>query len=535
MKRSTLLACIISLTFLICSCSIQEKRDKSYPTITKPISIIDGKFVDKHNRQLILSGVNLVNKDSSKNYIGPEDSETFKNFKKSGFNIIRLGIIWDGLEPEPGVFDENYLKQIDQQIQWAKENDLLVFMDMHQDLFSVKYSDGAPEWATLDENKEHITGAVWSDSYLISPAVQTSWDNFWANKPVSDGIGVQDHYAKAWQHVAKRYVNNHTVVGFDVMNEPFAGSEALAYSPKLFEAYGELIFQRTEVKKSLEEIAMMWSEPQGRFDALKTIADKESFAQVMDAIYEINTEFESTAMQSFYQKVADAIREVDSNKILFFNHSYFCNSGVRTALQPVTTKDGKSDPLVAYAAHAYDLLVDTKELENSSTERLEHIFGRIHESSQRMNAPVLLGEWGAFGNDSPGISELAYTQIKLIEKLQFSNTYWAYGMGTENNNYYKNVLTRPYPISINGNLISYKYDRDSGTFVCTWKETANISAPTSIYIPNLSLIDMNEIISTNKGIEASIQAIEESTSGYLYIKSSGMNTERTISFPIQKN
>lgn len=57
----------------------------------------------------------------------------------------------DRLEPEPGVYNEDYLKEIDERIQWAEQNNLFVVLDMHQDLFSVKYSDGAPEWATLDE------------------------------------------------------------------------------------------------------------------------------------------------------------------------------------------------------------------------------------------------------------------------------------------------------------------------------------------------------------------------------------------------
>ena len=54
------------------------------------------------------------------------------------------------------------------------------------------------------------------------------------------------------------------------------------------------------------------------------------------------------------------------SKIIFLNHSYFCNSGVKTAIEPVKGVDGNPDPLVAYSAHGYDLLVDTKNLSSSS-------------------------------------------------------------------------------------------------------------------------------------------------------------------------
>ena len=98
---------------------------------------------------------------------------------------------------------------------------------MPQDLYSVKYSDGAPEWATITDGKPHIKdGAIWSDAYFSSPAVQQALDNFWNNTLASDGIGIQDHYARAWQHVARHYANETTVVGYDLMNELFLGKEA---------------------------------------------------------------------------------------------------------------------------------------------------------------------------------------------------------------------------------------------------------------------------------------------------------------------
>ena len=46
------------------------------------------------------------------------------------------------------MYDEAYLQGVDQRIEWAQKNNIYVFLDMHQDLYSVLFSDGAPEWAT---------------------------------------------------------------------------------------------------------------------------------------------------------------------------------------------------------------------------------------------------------------------------------------------------------------------------------------------------------------------------------------------------
>jgi len=524
----------LMFAFLLITCTSKESKTIDYNNLTaKSVTINGTKFIDGFGRQILLNGMNLVNENRNENYIGQyANPEIFKNFKKWGFNVIRLGIIWDGLEPEPGVYNEEYLLEIDKQIKLAEENGLFVFLDMHQDLFGGKYGDGAPEWATLDEEKPHITGSVWSDAYLISPAVQTSWDNFWKNTRVSDRVGVQDHYAKAWQHVAKRYVGNHTVIGYDVMNEPFAGSVAQMYMPILFTAYAELISEGADKKYTPEDVAIMWNE--NRFEALKKVANKERFSKVIDAVYEMNSSFESGQLQSFYQKVSNAIREVDDKKIFFFNHSYFCNSGVSTALEPVKLANGQVDPLVAYAAHGYDLLVDTDELSNSSTDRLELIFERINESSKRMNVPVLIGEWGALGGETPGRTELAHTNLKIFEKYLFSNTYWAYGLGTEKYSYFE-ALIRPYPAYIAGELISYSYDTKTGKFTCRWNEKADIKAPTKIYIPKLKAVSQNDIVMIPEVDGNIIEPLADSEGGYLIISPLGKNQDREISFLIEKS
>lgn len=78
----------------------------------------------------------------------------------------------------------------------------MLILDMHQDLYSRKFDNGAPLWATLDDGAEHVTGTIWSDAYLMSPAVQRAFDNFWQNRPlrtVWDCRTIMPTSGKCWQ------------------------------------------------------------------------------------------------------------------------------------------------------------------------------------------------------------------------------------------------------------------------------------------------------------------------------------------------
>jgi endoglycosylceramidase len=517
------------VSLLIFSCEVENKpAEKGF------IQIEGQKFVDSNGRQVIFNGINFISKDSAQNYMPSQNQEVFNDFKKWGFNCIRLGIIWDGLEPEPGNYNEAYLLEIDKRIQWAADNGIYVFLDMHQDLYGSKFSDGAPRWATLDEGKTHYSGAVWSDSYMISPAVQTTFDNFWKNTPAADGIGLQDHYANLWKHIAKRYANNTTVIGYDIMNEPFLGTAANYIMPQMLGAYAQVMVEVTgQAPPTAEELMAMWGDEESRLKALELISTKERYAKVVDAVYELNADFEKKQLQPMYQKMADAIRKVDKKHILFFNHSYFANTGVPSALEPTKLADGTTDKLIAYAAHGYDLVVDTKEVENPSYERVELIFERINETGKRMNVPVLVGEWGAFHGKSLKMVETAQHVVNLFENYNFSNTYWAYYGDINEYPYFKNAIIRPYPQYISGDLVSYDFDFITGEFTCVWNETESSVEPTVIYVPNLRSLSKTDIFTTPQAEQITFDYCNEINAGKLSISPMGKNGKRVLKFKLQ--
>ena len=491
---------------------------KDNPIVTKmpkSITVKDGRFVDNYGRHVILNGINLINKSKDKGYLISKDSTLYSNLKNWGFNSIRFGIMWDEIEPQPGIYNEVYLQAIDQHIQWAADNDIFVVLDMHQDLYSVLYSDGAPRWATLHEGMPHKMGAIWSDAYILSKAVQTSFDNFWANKPASDGIGLQDHYAKMWQHIAKRYANNPAVIGYDLINEPFSGSMALEATSKMLAAYGKMIYETTGKELSRREIELIWSNVEDRTKALKNLSTAENFSYVVDVLFPHNRNFEWHKLQPFYQKVSDAIREVHKSSILFLEHSYLSNMGIRSSIARTTLIDGTPDSLLAYAPHGYDLVTDTESAAEASLERLSFTFNRFQETANRLNMPVWLGEWGAFYRHGQEIVPVAQHAISEIENNLYGNAYWNYESKMDKLPYFKHALVRPYPAYTNGELLEYNYNRQTSVLTMVWQEEENNSAPTQIFVPFLAKEKPMKKI--EKSLNATIKPIENSNAGWLVI------------------
>lgn len=518
---------LLLIAVVFTSCEDHSKVTSNENILPSTVTIKGDQFVDNYGRQVILNGVNVGSKNKEEGYIFQSGPELYAKLKEQGVNTIRFLIIWDGLESEPGVYNEDYLKEIDQRIAWAAANDIFVVLDMHQDLFSVKYSDGAPEWATLDEGKPHTTGAVWSDAYLMSEAVQTAFDNFWQNKPASDGVGVQDHYAALWQHIAKRYADNKTVIGYDIMNEPFPGSSGVHSTMILLGAYGQLHYKLTGEVLTEEQLGAMWMDDESRLKALDVISTTENYDFVISQLFDLVHDFETKHMQPMYQKVSNAIREVDKNHILFLEHSYYSNTGVASSVERVSLADGSPDPLVAYAAHGYDLVVDTEAAALAATARVEYIFNQIAKKGKELQMPVWIGEWGAYYDNSESVIPTAISSMNLIEQHLFGNAYWSYSNDLENMEFFKKVLHRAYPAYTNGELKSYHNNFEDGTFTIAWKESTTEKAATVVYIPHLSNLKQEEIKTF------SVEKIKDSDAGYLIIPANGKGETRTLALTFE--
>lgn len=493
---------------LLLSCS-NKKEELSF------LQVKDSVFVDGNGQQIILNGINHVVKNPKTNYINPDDKHLFKDFRKYGFNCIRYGIVWDGLEPEPGVINQKYLQEIDKRVQWAEENGIYLILDMHQDLFSRKYSDGAPEWATLSDSLPHQTGDVWSDAYLLSPAVQRAFDNFWSNKPAKDGIGIQDHYIHLWEILAKRYADSPSVAGFDIMNEPFMGSIASRVFEQLLQGYADVLAQKGEYLENPEHLVHLFGQEKQRIEMLKKLDDKVIFRQILKSASKPIQEFEENTLSSFYQKARNAIRKAGSQQILFLEHNYFCNMGIPSYFHVPKQANGENDPNCAYAPHGYDLVTDTEALDKPGYNRTEVIFEQLFTNAKNKNLPIWIGEWGAFYMGKNYLKPAMHI-TNMIEEHLCGQTYWCWWENIETQDYFHQALSRNYPISTEGKLI--RYNNQNGQFFCQW-ECKKHNASVKLFIPQLRKITDSDIcISTGCSYQRKYIG-ETNDAGYIIINS----------------
>lgn len=407
--------------------SLQARLHSKAKTRASGFVTVSGMhFLDGSGKPLLLHGINVANKSRDQGYVGNLTPSDFAAIRSWGMNCIRLTIFWDGLEPEPGRIDEAYLDRIARLVGWAKAAGLYVLLDMHQDLYSVKFSDGAPPWATLDEGKAHTASAVWSDAYYSSPAVQTALDHFWANSPAPDGVGLQDHYARIWQRVAQRFSAEPAVIGYDLMNEPFPGKDASRMLQAVLQRLSELLAVRLgRQAPGSEALFALEGTPQGRRQIAEWLKDKALFRSTLEPATPIMQDFERGRLMPMYARVRKAIREVDSQHILFLEPAMSANMGIRSVLTPLTDLSGKRDPQQAYAPHGYDLVTDTSSIDLLSNERVALIFRRHGELARRLRMPMLVGEWGAYyGN--PAAAAAARFTTRQFQELGCGDLYWAY-------------------------------------------------------------------------------------------------------------
>jgi endoglycosylceramidase len=383
-------------------------------------------FIDSMGNEIIPYGLNVVNKNPKEGYIGSLSEKDFALIAGWGMNCIRLGIFWDAIEPAPGRIDQTYLGRVAALVEKAKKQGLWVLLDMHQDLYSSKFSDGAPAWATLDDGKFFQPEKVWSDAYYSSEAVQIALDHFWANLPAADGVGLQDHYALVWRAVAARFAQEPAVIGYDLMNEPFPGKDA----PRIQEATldrlaKEICQKKIDPSMTLEKMAELMKAEKGRGQILEWLRDLALFDSIMEAPRPLVQEFEQSRLQPMYARVAAKIREVDTRHLLLLEPCMAANAGVRSALKPLKDSRGRMDPQQAYAPHGYDLATDTDLFDKGSAERVALIFQHHHEKTHELQMPMLIGEWGAYYLN-PQAAKAAHQVLSIFQGISCGSFYWSY-------------------------------------------------------------------------------------------------------------
>jgi endoglycosylceramidase len=215
-----------------------------------PIRSPGGPYLyDQQGRVVFFHGVNAVYKlPPYELYPAPGKPWNFSAADASliaalGFNVVRLGMTWSGLEPgtasanntsicrpgapgDPHQFNQavltRYLDNLDKTVALLGRFHIYTLLDMHQDVYSQQFDgEGAPNWAVCTHGAQ-ITDLPgrWSQNYT-SAAADTAYRHFWTNDVAGN---LQGEFDRVWAAVAGHFRTNPWILGYDPFNEPYSRS-----------------------------------------------------------------------------------------------------------------------------------------------------------------------------------------------------------------------------------------------------------------------------------------------------------------------
>ncbi len=220
-----LLALAVTTTLLAPLAS--ARADDALTGAVPPLSGQGRWFTDSLGRVVLMHGFNQVSKSApyhpSAFGFGDDDAAFLA---AEGFTAVRLGVVFQGLMPTPGVVEETYVDAIAQTVDVLAAHRIFVLLDFHQDGFAPMFNgNGLPNWFAITDGLPNPPDAVFPLYYIQNPAMQRAFEHFWADDPGPNGARLQDYYHQGVDAVVARFASNPWVIGYDLMNEPWPGAD----------------------------------------------------------------------------------------------------------------------------------------------------------------------------------------------------------------------------------------------------------------------------------------------------------------------
>jgi endoglycosylceramidase len=392
-------------------------------------------MVDEDGHVVIIHGVNMPTKElpaypAALNF-GNDDARLLA---ASGLNAVRLTVERYAVEPKAGQFDDAYLGHVEDTIKLLARHGILSLIDFHQDSWGPTfYDNGFPDWMTMTDGLPNLYQVGFPAQYFLNPALNRAFDHFWANDVGPSGRGLQDDDADILAHVAHRFAHQRGVLGYEIMNEPWPGTQ---YPTCTVPAVGCPVFD------------------QGAFSA-------------------------------YYAKVITKIRAADPKHLIWYEPVTTFNQGVPTSVSPPT------DPKLGFAFHDYPLCgsvsdgADQTGLPVPPTEACAAndsiVLGNAEAHATATRNALLQTEFGA----STNIGRVTQ-QLDVSDQHTMPWMFWSYTRyidpyapdGTllpatpQNINHpMLTALARPYPQLVSGTPTAWNFDAASKAFSLQYSTT----------------------------------------------------------------
>ena len=441
---------------------------------------------DSHGRVVFLHGVNVVYKRPPYEvYPAPGKPWNFSARDASlmaqlGFNVVRLGMTWSGLEPgtasandpaicrsgppgNPGQFNQAvlnaYLNRLDRTVNLLGRYHIYTILDMHQDVYNEQFDgEGAPPWAVCTDGRPSVDPpGRWSLEYGTA-AAGMAYRNFWTNDVVGN---LQGEYDKVWAAVARHYRSNRWVAGYDPFNEPFSTS-LVTMGDEHFDEELECFYTGTA------HVGMLIH---GR---TATCPAKDPASGVIPSI------------------LAN-----DPRHLIFDEPDNYASRGLPTFIGPMNVHN------LVYNVHVYcgarsPLTGNPTDLPSCREQEARSLVRRAEDRPEMASAAQpggpawFVSEFGA--TSDPGLLD-TFTTYADAERVGWAYWSWRYyddptGSGSEallrvdgKLRPTARVLARTYPEAVAGRPVSFSFDPATVRFRLVYRPVGSHGAPTVIVVP----------------------------------------------------
>jgi endoglycosylceramidase len=427
-----------------------------------PLFAPGGPFLrDARGRVVLLHGVNVVYKHPPfEVYPDPGkpwnfDAHDASLMARLGFDVVRLGMTWKGLEPgtapannpaictpgrpgNPHQFDaavlDRYLSRLKRTVNILAKFHIFTILDMHQDVYNELFDgEGAPNWAVCTDGLPN------------------------------DVVGnLQGQFDLVWGKVAKYFANDPWVIGFDPFNEPFAVS-LVRSGDEHFDAQLECFYTgRARVGIPLHGAPPITCPPGvPKRGVIPTLLENDPRALVFDE----PDNYANRGLPTFLGPMPFGH--------LVFNFHVYCG-----ARNPKTGNPTNIGGCIAQEARA---------LQHRSEDRRE-----MRSSYQRNGPAWLMSEFGATSNPTLLGSLTAIADHDLLGWTYWSWRYYADPTGSAAEALVMadgrlrstaRVLARVYPEAVAGTPLSMSFDPAKRTFTLAYRSGRAIHSPTVIQVP----------------------------------------------------
>lgn len=218
---------LLALALAACSATPAELPTCTVATPDAGVLRADGTALrDALGRQVTLRGVNTGGRSKTAPFL-PFDLDDDRDFDARlaayldrldawGFDVARVPFAWEGLEPERGRLDLDWLDRYDALLDGLHAHGLWAIVDFHQDVFAAPFcGDGFPLWAVVEQHPLAYDCRDWSIGYAVNPDVQANFARFW-----DDTDGLRSAHRQLWSLLAARYADHPAVIGYEPINEP---------------------------------------------------------------------------------------------------------------------------------------------------------------------------------------------------------------------------------------------------------------------------------------------------------------------------